>query len=123
MLGIVEEFIAAGGSVPVNPRAVAKYAIDSGKWDRKRATAITLCAQDIARALREDYFIDDRGRMVRARHSIREVKEVAGKKVQQTFWDHHRTMSHAFAERSFQQRRQQIVGDCKQLKLDVDSYN
>lgn len=61
--------------------------------------------------------------MVRARHSIREVKEVAGKKVQQTFWDHHRTMSHAFAERSFQQRRQQIVGDCKQLKLDVDSYN
>jgi len=24
---------------------------------------------------------------------------------------------------SFQQRRQQIVGDCRQLKIDVDSYN
>lgn len=24
---------------------------------------------------------------------------------------------------SFQGRRQQIVGDCKQLKTDVDSYN
>lgn len=24
---------------------------------------------------------------------------------------------------SFQQRRQQIVGDCRQLKVDVDSYN
>ena len=24
---------------------------------------------------------------------------------------------------AFQQRRQQIVGDCKQLKADVDSYN
>ena len=23
----------------------------------------------------------------------------------------------------FQQRRQRIVGDCKQLKIDVDSYN
>jgi hypothetical protein len=26
-------------------------------------------------------------------------------------------------ERSFQQRRQGIVGDCRQLKSDVDSYN
>ncbi len=24
---------------------------------------------------------------------------------------------------AFQQRRQQIVGDCRQLKTDVDSYN
>lgn len=123
MLGIVDEFIASGGSVPVNPRDVAKYAIDSGKWDRKRVTVITLCARDIARALREDYYVDPQGRTVRARHSIRIVREVAGKNVQQTFWDHHRTMPHEFAERSFQQRRQQIVGDCKQLKLDVDSFN
>ncbi len=123
MLGIVDEYIAAGGTVPVNPRAVAKWAIDAGKWNRKRATVITLCTRDIARALREDYFLDDKGRTVRARHSIRVVKCVAGKNVQQTFWDHHRTMPHEFAERSFQQRRRQIVGDCKQLKLDVDSYN
>jgi hypothetical protein len=26
-------------------------------------------------------------------------------------------------ETAFQQRRQQIVGDCHQLKVDVDSYN
>ncbi len=123
MLGIVDEFIAAGGPVPVNTREVAKFAVDSGKWDRKRATAITLCARDIARALREDSYTDAKGRTVRARHSIRVVKEVAGKKIQLTLWDDHRTMPHTFAERSFQQRRQQIVGDCKQLKLDVDSYN
>ena len=24
---------------------------------------------------------------------------------------------------AFQQRRHQIVGDCRQLKMDVDSYN
>ena len=24
---------------------------------------------------------------------------------------------------AFQQRRQQILGDCRQLKIDVDSYN
>jgi hypothetical protein len=26
-------------------------------------------------------------------------------------------------EVAFQQRRQQIVGDCRQLKADLDSYN
>jgi hypothetical protein len=26
-------------------------------------------------------------------------------------------------EIAFQQRRQQILGDCRQLKTDVDSYN
>jgi hypothetical protein len=26
-------------------------------------------------------------------------------------------------EVAFQQRRNQILGDCRQLKLDVDSYN
>jgi hypothetical protein len=26
-------------------------------------------------------------------------------------------------EVAFQQRRQQVVGDCRQLKADVDSYN
>jgi hypothetical protein len=26
-------------------------------------------------------------------------------------------------ELAFQQRRQRIVGDCRQLKIDIDSYN
>lgn len=33
------------------------------------------------------------------------------------------TASHKHMELSFQNRRQQIVVDCHQLKLDVDSYN
>lgn len=32
-------------------------------------------------------------------------------------------MDEKFAHAAFQQRRQQIVGDCVQLKADVDSYN
>ena len=28
-----------------------------------------------------------------------------------------------FMERAFQQRRRQIVGECRQLNVDVDSYN
>ncbi len=38
-------------------------------------------------------------------------------------WDDMRTASRQHMRMSFQQRRQQIVGDCRQLKVDVDSYN
>jgi hypothetical protein len=34
-----------------------------------------------------------------------------------------RSASREHMERSFQQRRQGIVGDCRQLTSDVDSYN
>jgi hypothetical protein len=124
VLGIVEKYIAAGGKEPICPREVARWAIDHREWDRHRTTAVSLCAKDIARALREDYYIDEKGRTVRARHSIREMRDDgSGQTEQLTFWHDHRTMPRPFAERSFQQRRVQIVGDCKQLKIDVDSYN
>ncbi|MGA2060991.1 MAG: hypothetical protein ABSG67_10955 [Thermoguttaceae bacterium] len=34
-----------------------------------------------------------------------------------------RTAPAEHTESAFQQRRTQIVGDCRQLKVDVDSYN
>ena len=34
-----------------------------------------------------------------------------------------RSASREHMEIAFQQRRQQIVGDCRQLKRDIDSYN
>lgn len=34
-----------------------------------------------------------------------------------------RTAGRQHMQIAFQQRRQQIVGDCRQLKADVDSYN
>ena len=38
-------------------------------------------------------------------------------------WGDARTAPRQFMEVAFQNRRQQIVGDCRQLKLDVDSFN
>jgi hypothetical protein len=38
-------------------------------------------------------------------------------------WADIRTAGREHMETAFQQRRQQILGDCRQLKRDVDSYN
>lgn len=42
---------------------------------------------------------------------------------QAEFWADMQTAPREHMEIAFQQRRQQIVGDCRQLKWDVDSYN
>jgi len=42
---------------------------------------------------------------------------------QLVLWADMRTAPHQHMSLAFQQRRHQIVGDCRQLKMDVDSYN
>jgi len=42
---------------------------------------------------------------------------------QTNIWDDIRTAPRSHMQAAFGQRRNQIVGDCRQLKADVDSYN
>lgn len=78
-----------------------------------------MCANDLARAMREEYRTDPQGRRVRTKHA---AKLVEGDE-QPTLWADMRTAPRIFMERAFAQRRGNIVGDCLQLKTDVDSYN
>lgn len=72
--------------------------------------------------MRDDYFTDPQGRRVRVNHAAH--LEVNGE--QQVLWADMRDKSptnRRHIEIAFQQRRQQVVGDCRQLKTDIDSYN
>jgi hypothetical protein len=69
--------------------------------------------------MREEYITDPQGRTVRAKHAARTGREGE----QGVFWADIRTPPRQHMEIAFQQRRQQIVGDCRQLKIDADSYN
>ena len=62
---------------------------------------------------------DPQGRRIRVKHAAR--YSVDG--VQTWLWDNMPTATRKHMELSFQNKRQQIVMDCHQLKLDVDSYN
>jgi hypothetical protein len=73
----------------------------------------------LGRAMRAEHIIDPQGRSVRAKHAARVVLD--GEQI--TVWDDIRTAAHEHMERSFRQRRQLILGECRQLKVDVDSYN
>lgn len=116
---ITEAYIGAGHSWPATARDIASWAIQGGYWKPSRADQIKQCADQLSRALREEYITDPQGRKVRAKHVVKELRngELVG------LWDDIRTAARPHMAIAFQQRRQQIVGDCRQLKTDVDSYN
>lgn len=119
MQKIVDDYRASGEPWPASAKTIAGWAIKNGRWELHRAAAVNKCAEDIASAMREEYYTDRQGRRVRLLHpaTVRRNGE------QMVLWDDHRTAPRSHMQMSFQQRRKAIVGDCRQLKVDCDSYN
>ena len=116
---IVTRYREDGQPWPATSRALAAWAISNGLWQPQRAALLSQCADQISRALREEYITDPQGRRVRTKHPARVERD--GKQL--VLWDDIRTASRSHMRVAFQSRRQQIVGDCHQLKIDVDSFN
>jgi len=114
---IVNKYIAAGEVWPATSHQIASWAIKQHLWEAQKTTIIDICAEQLARAMREEYIHDPQGRTIRAKHAAR----IAGE--QTVLWADIRTASRQHMVIALQQRRQQIVGDCRQLKADADSYN
>jgi hypothetical protein len=119
MRSIADRYRESGQEWPATARQIAGWAIRQELWKPQPSTLIDRCAEELARAMREDYIDDAQGRRVRTKHAAR-FDEHGRQKV---LWADIRTASREHMEVAFQQRRQQIVGDCWQLKMDVDSYN
>lgn len=93
--------------------------IGQGLWEPSREQIVAKCADDVSRAMRDEYITDPQGRRVRAKHAAR----LGQGRTQSVFWDDIRTAPRDHMEIAFAQRREQIVGDCCQLKADVGSFN
>lgn len=117
--GLVDAYRAAGNAWPARANNVAAWAIREGLWEPPRSSIVSRCAKDISDAMRDQYFTDAQGRRVRVFHAATET--VGGK--QMTLWADIRTADEKHMRVAIQQRRQQILGECRQLKIDVDSFN
>ena len=115
---IVSGYREAGNPWPASAKSIAAWAMKNKLWAMQDADIVKRCADDLAHAMREEYYTDPQGRRVRAKHCA--TMEVAGE--QTRLWDDHQTTTRDFMEIAAKNRRQQIVGDCRQLKTDVDSF-
>ena len=105
----------------IDSHLVAEWAYKNGLHKPNTRTIIDAIAADISQVFREEYRTDKTGQRYRAKHAARSKK---GGKTMSLWADIDDDMApRDHFVRSFAQRRQQIVGDCFQLKTDVDVYN
>lgn len=105
----------------IDPHEVAAWAYKNGLHKPNLKTVIDAIATDIAQVFREEYRTDALGRRYRAKHAVKSKKDNKTMALWADIDDANAPRSHFI--RSFAQRRQQIVGDCFQLKTDVVVYN
>ena len=114
-----KQFENEHGREPFDTHEVARWMILKGLWQPQKDLAIQKCAEEISTALREVYITAEDGTRVRIYHARRLTKD--GR--QQTLWANMFDAPRGHIEVALQQRREMILGDCRQLKYDVDYYN
>ena len=117
MQALAKDYQFATGSVTFTLKDVGAWAIKEGKWEAGRDALLRQFCDDMGRALREEYIRDPQGRRIRANHAIRGEGETG------FLWADIHTAPREHMVVAFDQRRDQIVADCAQLKQDIDSYN
>ncbi len=105
--------------LPTSARDAVEWGVKQGLVALPEIDPMDTLADQMSRALRGEYRTDDKGRRYRINHAVR----VSRSGVQQTFWAIMGFASREYMEKAFIQRREQVVGDCLQLKTDVDVYN
>ncbi len=104
---------------PSSLHDVCEWGFANGYLKPRPADVISQFAKDMAEALRQEYRTDRKGRRYRTKHAVRMTKNGH----QTSLWADLDKAPYSHMQKAFSQRRRQIVGDCHQLRLDVDHYN
>jgi hypothetical protein len=118
LLKIVDDYRAAGEPWPASREQIAEWAVANDRYKLTRGMAVSQCAERISRAMGLEHVRDKKGRSIRKYYAAR-VRE-DGQLVMK--WDDWNT-ERPFMEMAAANRRNQVLGQCWQLKQDVDSYN
>lgn len=121
MQDLADQFLEESGKVDATTTEFALWAIRTGKWEPPPDLIVKKCKEDFAKALREQYFKEMGGKSIRAKHAAR--RRVGDKQLY--FWADIRNpeVKRSHMVNAFSLRRDQIVGDCRQLDRDQEYWN
>jgi hypothetical protein len=100
-------------------REILRWAWENKKWEPHPDDFLRAGAEQLARAMRDDYEKDPQGRAIRTNHVVYEDR--GGEQI--PIWIDYQTATREQMVMAFQGRRGQISNDCVQLFNDVNSYN
>lgn len=116
---IWHRFEAETGAKAATTHDAVEWAVGKGLITPKKIDPLAKLSEEMSDALRVEYRVDKFGRRFRVNHAVRE--QHSG--VQYTLWAPIDLATREHMQKSFGQRRKQVVSDCLQLKNDVDVYN
>jgi len=118
LVKIVEDYRAAGMPWPASREQIAEWAVAKERYQLTRGMAVRQCAEKLGRAMGLEHVKDRRGRSIRKYYAapIRENGQLVMK------WDD-LNAPRPFMEIASANRRNRILGQCWQLKNDMDSYS
>lgn len=120
MQNIIRRYREETGKDSINMHDVAKYAAGMGWPLPKPRTALERLAEQFSSAAREEFRKDEvTGKPYRANLAVTTWQGSA----QMTLWTDIDVAPRHVAHKSFQQRREQTVGDIVQLTFDVLHWN
>lgn len=120
MQSIIKRYRSEKNTDSVDMHEVAKYAASMGWPLPKPKTALERLAEQFSSAAREEVRRDEvTGRPYRANLAVTTWQG----QTQMTLWTDIDVAPRSIAHKSFQQRREQMVGDAVQLTFDVMHWN
>jgi hypothetical protein len=118
LIKIVEDYRASGGDWPATREQIAEWAVANARYELTRGMAVRQCAERLGRAMGLEHVRDRKGRSVRKYYAA-PVRENGQLVMRWDDWNAERP----FMEIAAANRRNQILGQCWQLKSDMDSYS
>lgn len=117
---VYRQYREENGDEPANMTVVARWGVARGLCvPPKPVDPYASLADEFSKALREEQRRDSDGRSYRVNLAVTTQRD--GKNY--TLWGDIDTADRSFVQKAFTQRREQIVGDCCQLALDVEHFN
>ena len=113
---LVREYRLAGQVWPASKSEIAEWAMSKGKYDITPAVARRVLANEIGRALREEYITDKKGRRIRVKYSAK-VRRKEGEQPL-TLWGDVRSEPMSFLRVAHAGRRNGIVAEARQWYND-----
>lgn len=117
-LEIVRRFEKEHQRKPFDLHEVYRFARKHNLWPEPHDLAERKFIDEVAKDLREVYIDNGEGDRVRYYHAV-----VKGNGAQGTLWGNVWDLPQEHLETGFSQRRGQSLGDCRQLKLDIEFVN
>jgi hypothetical protein len=114
-----KEYFSETGKSTATTREIAEWAIATDRWEPPRDLLLQKCREDFAEALRDEQIKGDDGRPVRANQVARVVRDG----VQQYLWGDIRQIPRKHMNSSVQVKREQMVGECRQVDRDCTFWS